>query len=64
MKWRDLLRHLSDHGCRLLREGGRHSYWCNSNNTRRSAIPRHKEIKETTARAICKDLGVTLPARA
>ncbi|TMG75729.1 MAG: addiction module toxin, HicA family, partial [Betaproteobacteria bacterium] len=26
MKRRDLLRHLSDHGCSLLREGGRHSW--------------------------------------
>jgi mRNA interferase HicA len=64
MKRRDLLRHLSDHGCRLLREGGKHSYWCDANNTRRSAIPRHAEIKEPVVRAICKDLGVPLPGKA
>ena len=61
MKRRDLLRHLKDHGCRLLREGGRHSYWCNADNTRRSAVPRHNEINDHTARAICRDLGVPPP---
>jgi predicted RNA binding protein YcfA (HicA-like mRNA interferase family) len=63
MKRRDLLRHLSAHGCRLLREGGRHSYWCNADNTRRSAVPRHGEISDFTARAICRDLGVPAPGR-
>ena len=29
MKRRDLLRHLSSHGCVLLREGGSHSWWHN-----------------------------------
>jgi mRNA interferase HicA len=27
MKRRDLLRHLEKHGCALLREGGKHSWW-------------------------------------
>ena len=61
MKRRDLLKHLTSHGCRLLREGGRHSYWCNVDNTRRSAVPRHNEIRDTTARNICRDLGVPEP---
>jgi hypothetical protein len=33
MKRRDLLRHLSSHGCSLLREGGRHSWWHNPSHT-------------------------------
>ena len=65
MKRRDLLKLLTSHGCRLLREGGggggRHSYWCNGDNTRRSAVPRHNEIRDTTARNICRDLGVPEP---
>ncbi len=27
MKRRDLIRHLLDHGCELVREGGNHSWW-------------------------------------
>jgi len=58
MKRRALLKHLRDHGCCLLREGGRHSWWHNPQLNRRSAIPRHTEIKDILAKKICKDLGV------
>jgi hypothetical protein len=34
MKRRDLLRHLLAHGCRLEREGGKHSLWIKSPNRR------------------------------
>ncbi len=58
MKRIDLLKHLSEYGCELLREGGRHSWWWNREFNRRSAIPRHTEINENLARKICRDLGV------
>lgn len=58
MKRSALLRHLQKHGCELLREGGKHSWWHNPQQNRRSAIPRHKEIHDILARKICKDLGV------
>lgn len=58
MKRRDLLRHLSAHGCALLREGGRHSWWQNTKLKKRSAVPRHGEINDHLARKICRDLGV------
>lgn len=45
-KRRDLLRPLSEHGCSLLREDGRHSWWHNPGN-RRSTVPRHSEIKRS-----------------
>ena len=61
MKRRDLLRHLSSHGCALLREGGSHSWWHNMVLNRRSAVPRHSEINDHLARKICKDLGVPNP---
>ncbi|MCT0212093.1 MULTISPECIES: type II toxin-antitoxin system HicA family toxin [unclassified Synechococcus] len=61
MKRRDLLRHLNQHGCELLREGGNHSWWWNRTQNRRSAIPRHSEIKELLARKICRDLGIPPP---
>jgi mRNA interferase HicA len=61
MKRRELLRHLQQHGCSLLREGSRHSWWIYPVKKRRSAIPRHTEIDDYLARKICKDLDVPNP---
>jgi predicted RNA binding protein YcfA (HicA-like mRNA interferase family) len=61
MKRQDLVRHLEAHGCRLLREGGKHSVYVNPANNRTSAVPRHREINEFLARKICRDLGVPEP---
>lgn len=62
MKRRDLLRHLRSQGCEQLREGGRHSWWVNEAQNRRSAVPRHREINDSLAKKICKDLGVSAPS--
>ncbi|MGH2745351.1 MAG: type II toxin-antitoxin system HicA family toxin [Thermoleophilaceae bacterium] len=59
MRRRELERHLSAHGCRLDREGAKHAWWVGPKG--RSAIPRHREIKPGTVRAICKQLGVREP---
>jgi mRNA interferase HicA len=61
VKRRDLIRHLIQHGCAMLREGGRHSWWHNPVLNRRSAVPRHTEVNELLARKICKDLGIPEP---
>jgi mRNA interferase HicA len=61
MKRRELVRHLSKHGCFLIREGGNHSWWGNPSKNRRSAVPRHNEVKDVLARKICKDLDVPEP---
>jgi predicted RNA binding protein YcfA (HicA-like mRNA interferase family) len=61
MKHRDFVRHLEAHGCEVLREGGRHTIYINPANGQKAAVPRHKEIKSTTAREICKALGIPLP---
>lgn len=58
MKRYDLIRHLEAYGCRLLREGGRHSIYVNSAANATSAVPRHNEIYEFLARKICRDLQV------
>lgn len=50
--------HLRSHGYDLLREGVRHSWWHNPSQNRRSAVPRHSEIKDILAAKICRDLGV------
>lgn len=58
MKRRDLVAHLTQHGCYRLREGGKHSVYVNPANNQTSAVPRHREINEFLARKICRDLGV------
>ncbi len=63
MKRRELLQHLTAHGCHLLREGGRHSWWHNSALNTRSAVPRHSEINNHLAKKICRDLGIAEPQR-
>jgi predicted RNA binding protein YcfA (HicA-like mRNA interferase family) len=52
MKREDLLRHLLQHGCALLREGGRHSIFVHRAAGKSSAVPRHREINEILARKI------------
>ncbi len=63
MKRRDLLQHLAAHGCSMLREGARHSWWHNTTLNIRSAVPRHNEINKHLARKICRDLGIPEPDR-
>jgi mRNA interferase HicA len=58
LKREALLRHLRRNGCQLLREGGRHSWWHNPMQNKRSAVLRHKEIDDDLARKICRDLGI------
>ena len=64
MKRRELIHHLEQHGCQLLREGARHSMYVNRPARKASAVPRHNEINDHLARKICRDLDVPLPAGA
>ena len=61
MKRRELIRHLEENDCRLLREGGNHSIWENTKNGKRAAVPRHNEIVDFTAIKICKQLEIPIP---
>ena len=61
MKRRDLIRHLEEHGCVLLREGGSHAVYVNRPARKVSTVPRHREINELLARKICRDLEVQEP---
>ncbi len=63
MKRIDLLRHLEEHGCRLFREGSKHSVYINQAKRASSAIPRHREVNEFLARKICRDLQVAEPTK-
>lgn len=61
MKHVDLIRHLTQQGCRLERQGARHEIYVNPANGNRTAVPRHREVKDTTARKICDQLGISRP---
>ncbi|GAB6887781.1 type II toxin-antitoxin system HicA family toxin [Desulfothermus okinawensis JCM 13304] len=58
MKCNKLLQYLRSEGCKLLREGAKHSWWYNPRTNKRSSVPRHSEISDILAKKICKDLGV------
>ncbi|WP_136062989.1 type II toxin-antitoxin system HicA family toxin [Pontiella sulfatireligans] len=58
MKRSELLKHLRKHGCSLIREGGRHSWWGNVELNTRSAVPRHSEVQDILANKICRDLRI------
>jgi predicted RNA binding protein YcfA (HicA-like mRNA interferase family) len=60
VKRRALVRHLEQHGCQLLREGGNHSIFVGPGG-RTSSVPRHTEINDELAKKICKDLGIPPP---
>ncbi len=61
MKRRDWVRHLTQHECAFLREGGNHTLYINRQGKRVSTIPLHNEINRDLARMICKDLQVPRP---
>lgn len=61
MKKKSLIRHLEQHGCRLLRQGRRHEWWENTVTGERSSVPRHNEVSRYLARKICRDLGAAEP---
>ncbi|MFH0939947.1 MAG: type II toxin-antitoxin system HicA family toxin [Planctomycetota bacterium] len=61
MKRRDLIRHMENHGCEFLREGGSHTVYVNRKEKKVSTIPRHREIDKNLSNKICKDLGISKP---
>jgi predicted RNA binding protein YcfA (HicA-like mRNA interferase family) len=60
VKRRQLERHLREHGCRKLDEGGNHTRWAAPSGSR-SAVPRHREIDWKLARSICRQLQIPAP---
>lgn len=61
MKRAALERHLREHGCRQVDEGAKHTKWVAAEGPGRSAVPRHRDIKTGTVRAICNQLGIPSP---
>ncbi|MFA5140636.1 MAG: type II toxin-antitoxin system HicA family toxin [Elusimicrobiota bacterium] len=58
MKRRDLIKHLADNGCVLVREGGKYSIYQNPKNQKEIPVTRHLEIADFAARKICKTLDI------
>jgi mRNA interferase HicA len=58
-----LERHLRDHRCFLARQGGNHAIWKNPANGKVAPVPRHREVKENTARSVCKFLDIPRPSK-
>jgi mRNA interferase HicA len=58
MKRAKLIDHLQEHGCVLLREGGKHSIYKNPRNNKRTAVGRHRELSDLLCKKICKQLGI------
>jgi mRNA interferase HicA len=61
VKRSDLVRHLREEGCELLREGGSHSVFVNRAVGKSTTVPRHREINDFLARKICRDLDIAEP---
>jgi mRNA interferase HicA len=58
MKRKDLVRHLTDNGCVLLREGGKYSVFQNPATQKEVPVTRHMEIADFAAKKICKQLEI------
>lgn len=58
MKLRDLIKHLTEKGCVLVREGGKYSVYSNPVTQKEVPITRHPEMEDFAARKICRALGI------
>ena len=63
MNRRALEKHLRRCGCFLNHHGGKHDIWVNAGTLAQAPVPRHKELREGTAKAICRILGVPFPSQ-
>jgi mRNA interferase HicA len=61
MKRRDLIAHLAEHDCHLVREGSKHSLYANAKTGAVTTVPRHREINQYTVASICRDPNIPLP---
>jgi len=56
MKRRELIKKLEKMGCVLIRHGGKHDWYQNSNTKASQPVPRHREINNYLAEHIIKML--------
>ena len=56
MKRQELVRHLEEAGCVLVRHGGMHDWYRNPRSGIAQPVPRHREVNENLAKHILKKL--------
>jgi len=61
MKRWDLVKHLNQHACELMREGENHSIFVNRSVQKVTSVPRHREIDDFLCKKICRDLQIPTP---
>jgi mRNA interferase HicA len=61
VKLRELEQHLTEHDCLVVRQGGNHTLWQNPRTGKVAPVPRHREVKEGTVHAICRQLEIDRP---
>jgi predicted RNA binding protein YcfA (HicA-like mRNA interferase family) len=57
MKRRELIKLLQEMGCILVRHGGAHDWYTNSETKQSQPVPRHAEINENLAKSILKKMS-------
>jgi len=57
MKFRDLVREITEGGAQLVRHGHDHDWYRNAITGKMTAVPRHREVNENTARKIIRILA-------
>lgn len=60
MKRRDLIKHLTENGIVLIREGGKYSIFQNPKTEKEVPVTRHPEMETHAARKICRLLEIPL----
>jgi len=60
MKRHEFVKHLTNNGCRLLREGANHSIYINPINSKQSTVGRDQELSNLFCKKICKQLDIPL----
>jgi hypothetical protein len=58
IKRRDLSHHLLAHGCVVVRQDRGWEVWMDPSGERRATVPRGRELPLSTARGVCRALGI------
>jgi predicted RNA binding protein YcfA (HicA-like mRNA interferase family) len=58
LKRKKPIRHLHERGCEFVREGSAHSIYRNPQTGKAATVPRHVEVDDLLAKAICKQLEI------
>lgn len=58
MKRNDILKYLSEHGCKFVREGGNHIIYINPTNGKQTSLGRHQELTNLLYKKIFKQLDI------